>query len=252
MLKEEILLDSDKVSKKYFYPRYESFENPYYVKSGDNQLACYYHKIENPKKTIIHFHGNGEVVSDYIGSFSQQIEALGCSILFAEYRGYGLSTGDSPSLVSMLDDVERIITSIDVPLEDIVLFGRSVGSIYALHGALVFPNISGLLIESGIADVATRVLKYMRKPKSAIKEQMRVEGREYFDHEQKLKAFQGKTLILHTLYDSLVHASNARRLYEWADEPEQLKLFLQGDHNDIFFVNDEEYFRELEEFIDGI
>ena len=252
MAKQEIILDSDKVSQKYFYPSYSNFENPYYVESGNNQLACYYHKIENPKKTIIHFHGNGEVVSDYIGLFSQQIEALGCSILFAEYRGYGLSTGDSPSLVSMLDDVERIIKSIDVPLEEIVLFGRSVGSIYALHGAFISPNISGLVIESGIANVATRVLKYMRKPKSAIREQIRAEGREYFDHEQKLKAFQGKTLILHTLYDSLVHASNARRLYEWADEPKQLELFLRGDHNDIFFVNEKEYFRVLGEFIDGI
>jgi len=38
-------------------------------------------------------------------------------------------------MVSMLDDVEHIIKSIDVPMEEIVLFGRSVGSIYALYGA---------------------------------------------------------------------------------------------------------------------
>ena len=38
--------------------------------------------------------------------------------------------------------------------------------------------------------------------------------------------------IKHTMYDSLVHASNARKLYEWATEPKQLKLFLDGDHNE--------------------
>ena len=247
-----LLLNSNKVSNKYFYPSYSSFENPYYVESGNNQLACYYHKIKNPKKTIIHFHGNGEVVSDYLDLFAGQIETLGCSILFAEYRGYGLSTGDSPTLVGMLEDVEKIIQSIDVPPQEIVLFGRSVGSIYALHGASLFPNVAGLVIESGIADVVSRVLRLIRKPKTVEKEQMKEEGKIYFNHEKKMKTFQGQTLVMHTLYDSLVHASNARRLYDWANEPKKLKLFLQGDHNDIFFVNEEEYFKVLEEFIDGI
>jgi len=248
----ELLLNSEKVSKIYFYPRYSNFKQPYYVESGDSTLACYYHKIENPKKTIIHFHGNGEVVSDYFDSFISQIEALECNILFAEYRQYGLSTGEAPSLVGMLEDVEKIIKSIDVAPQEIVLFGRSVGSIYALHGAFLFPNISGLVIESGISNVVIRLLKLMRKPKTIIKEQMRKEGKIYFDHEKKIKAFQGKTLIMHTKYDSLVHSSNAKTLYAWANEPKQLKLFWDGDHNDISFVNKEEYFNVLGEFIDGL
>jgi len=247
-----LLLNSEKVSKRYFYPRYASFEKPYYVESGKNTLACYYHKIENPKKTIIHFHGNGEVVSDYFDLFLPQIEKLGCSILFAEYRQYGLSTGEAPSLVGMLEDVEQIIKSIDVAPQEIVLFGRSVGSIYALHGASLFPNVAGLVIESGIANVVMRILKLTRKPKTSIKEQMREEGKVYFDHEQKIKSFHGQTLIMHAKYDSLVHSSNAKTLYDWANEPKQLKLFWDGDHNDIFFVNEEEYFDVLGEFIDGL
>ncbi|NOZ91489.1 MAG: alpha/beta hydrolase [Epsilonproteobacteria bacterium] len=248
----EILLNSKAVSNKYFYPRYSNLENSYYIESGNNKLACYYHKIEHPKKTIIHFHGNGEVVSDYIGSFVEKIEALGCSILLAEYRSYGLSSGDSPSLIDMLDDIENIIKSIDVPLEEIVLFGRSVGSIYALHGAYLFPNISGLVIESGIADVASRIIRFVKKSRTDIIEQMRDEGREYFDHEEKIKSFQGQTLIMHTLYDSLVSVSNAHRLYRWANEPKKLELFLNGDHNSIFHVNKEEYWKVLGEFIDGL
>jgi len=248
----EILLNSKAVSNKYFYPRYSNLENPYYIESGNNKLACYYHKIEHPKKTIIHFHGNGEVVSDYIGSFVEKIEALGCSILLAEYRGYGLSSGDSPSLIDMLDDVENIIKSIDVPLEEIVLFGRSVGSIYALHGAYLFPNISGLVIESGIADVASRIIRFVKKSRTDIIKQMREEGKKYFDHEKKIKTFQGQTLIMHTKYDSLVHSSNAEQLYSWANKPKKLELFLEGDHNNIFWVNQEEYFRVLGEFINGL
>jgi len=71
-------------------------------------------------------HGNGEIVSDYIYS---KLSYLEYNILYAEYRGYGFSSGDNPSLVNILDDVEHIIKSIDTPLEDIILFGRSIGSI---------------------------------------------------------------------------------------------------------------------------
>jgi len=247
----EPLLNSEKVSKRYFYPRKASFENPYYVQSGENQLACYYHKIENPKKTIIHFHGNGETVADYLNDFEHKVETLGCSILFAEYRQYGLSTGKPPTLVGMLEDVEKIINSIDVPPEEIILFGRSVGSIYAIHGASLFPNISGLVIESGIANVVNRVFRLIRRPNHSIREQMIQEGKKYFDHEAKLKAFQGKVLIMHTLYDSLVHASNARQLYQWANDPKELELFLEGDHNCILISNKEAYFQLLKNLIEG-
>jgi len=252
---KDSILNHETISKRYFYPRYESFENPYYVQSGENRLACYYHKIDNPRKTIIYFHGNGEVVADYVGFLEDKIETLlGCSILFAEYRSYGLSTGDTPTLVDMLDDVKIIVESIDVPLEEIVLFGRSVGSIYALHGASIFPNVAGLVIESGISNVVSRVLKMIKKPQKigTTREALFEEGKIYFDHEEKIKAFKGKTLIMHTRFDSLVSSVNAIKLFSWANEAKKLKLFFEGDHNDILFVNEEEYFELLNEFIGNL
>ena len=251
---KDSILNHNNISRKYFYPEYAEFNNPFFVESGNNRLACYYHKIDNPKKTIIHFHGNGEVVAEYIdSSMPTKLEKMGCSILFAEYRSYGLSTGDKPSLVDMLDDVEEIIKSIKIPMEEIVLFGRSVGSIYALHGASIFPNIAGLIIESGISNVVTRVLK-MVKPSSigTTKEELLKEGTIYFDHKKKIKNFQGKTLIMHTKYDSLVSSINAEMLYSWADEPKELKLFLDGDHNNIMSINLEEYFASIAKFIDEL
>jgi len=248
------ILNHESISQRYFYPRYESFENPYFVQSGDNILACYYHKVDNPRKTIIYFHGNGEVVADYTNFLEKKIETrLGCSVLFAEYRGYGLSTGGSPCLVDMLDDVKAIIESIGVPPEEIVLFGRSVGSIYALHGASVFPNIAGLVIESGISNVVARVLRMIKPKKIGTTRELLVkEGAIYFNHEEKIKSFQGKTLILHTRFDSLVSSSNANDLFSWANEPKSLKLFFEGDHNDIMRVNEKEYFDLLDRFIENL
>ena len=249
---KDSILNHETISKRYFYPRQVSFENPYYVQSGENTLACYYHKIENPRKTIIYFHGNGEVVADYVDFLEHKMETLlGCSILLVEYRGYGLSTGTTPKLVDMLNDVKMIVESIDVPEEEIILFGRSVGSIYALHGASIFPNIAGLVIESGISNVVSRVLRMIKKPEKigTTREALFEEGKIYFDHEEKMNAFKGETLIMHTRFDSLVSSVNANELFSWANEPKKLKLFFEGDHNDILFVNEEEYFRLLDEFV---
>ena len=246
------ILDHKAVSQKYFYPRHASFPDPFFVTSGNNQLACYYYKIENPKKTIIHFHGNGEVVADYFNFFEREMEALGCSTLFAEYRQYGLSTGDAPSLVEMLDDVEQIIKSIDIPPEEIILFGRSVGSIYALHGASIFPNIAGLVIESGISDVVVRIFRLIKPKKKEMEDEVIADGKKYFDHKKKLESFKGKTLIMHTLHDTLVSSSNARELYRWANEPKKLNLFELGDHNNVMFANKEEYIGLLDEFIGSL
>jgi pimeloyl-ACP methyl ester carboxylesterase len=72
----------------------------------------------------------------------------GIGTLFGEYRGYG----GSPALVSMLDDALAIVDATGVPPARIVLYGRSVGSIYPLHAA-AHRRVAGLIIESGIADV---------------------------------------------------------------------------------------------------
>lgn len=244
------ILNHPLISQNYFYPSYKYISNPYIVQSGNNKLACYYKEVPNATKTIIHFHGNGELASDYIYS---ELSYLGCNILYAEYRGYGSSSGDGPSLVNMLDDVEYIIKSINKPLEDIILFGRSVGSIYAIHGASMFPEIGGLIIESGIAYVVQRITR-MIDPSDigSTLEEFLNEGEKYFDHKKKLEKFQGKILIMHTKNDSLVNSENSISLHNWANEPKGLKLFLRGDHNDIMIVNKKEYIHLVKVFIETL
>lgn len=243
------ILDHKLISYNYFFPRVEYIKDPYIVKSHGCTLTCYYHHVEGSSKTIVHFHGNGETSSDYLHS---SLKSLGFSILFAEYRGYGMSSGE-PALVSMLDDVKPMISSLHIPMDEIILFGRSVGSIYAIHGSSIFPEISGLIIESGISNVAHRVLKRVFPDEiDSTYDEIIEEDRKYFDHQAKLEEFQGKTLILHTKNDSLVSSSNAMELYEWANEPKELKLFINGDHNDIMAVNKLDYLDTVKEFIESI
>ena len=44
------------------------------------------------------------------------------------------------------------------PASELIFFGRSVGSIFAIEAASRFPDAAGLVLESGIADVLERLL----------------------------------------------------------------------------------------------
>ncbi len=134
------VLDHEMIASRYFYPRPACFSEPYWVEAADgSRLACYFRRAAPDAKTVIYFHGNGEVVSDYLPDFPEWFVNNGYNCLMAEYRGYGMSTG-RPALAGMLDDVERVIDSLGVPDRRVVLFGRSIGSLYALH--LIFKGRS--------------------------------------------------------------------------------------------------------------
>ena len=68
--------------------------------------------------------GNGEVVADYVPEFADAFASIGFDTFFAEYRGYGGSTG-TPGLVRMLDDVAPILDSLGVPEDRLVLYGAA-------------------------------------------------------------------------------------------------------------------------------
>ncbi len=249
---DKSILDHEIISTRYFFPRQEGFDDPFWVDCGNAELACYYQHKFSDAKTVIFFHGNGEIAADYINLYVPVMEQLGCNCFLAEYRGYGMSTG-IPGLVSMLADVEAMIKAIDQPSKNLVLFGRSTGSLYAIHGAFLFPDIGGLIIESGIADMFERLLMRVRPEELNITlQQLQEEVGTYFDMQDKLRRYKGQSLIMHARHDSLVHFTHAQALHEWAPEPKTLKLFENGDHNDIFYANAKEYLQLLKDFLGSL
>jgi pimeloyl-ACP methyl ester carboxylesterase len=56
-----------------------------------------------------------------------------------EYRGYGDSTG-TPQFSAIMKDCQAIFEALKVKQEEIIVFGRSLGSIFALHFAHLYPK----------------------------------------------------------------------------------------------------------------
>lgn len=244
------LFDHPLIESRYFFPRRDAIPAPFWIDCGDARLACHLHRPDPEAPTLIHFHGNGETVADYLeDGWPAECERLGCNLLLAEYRGYGLSTG-RPQLGRMLEDVDRILAALEQAPERLVFFGRSVGSLFALQAVARCPAARGLILESGLADVGERLLLRVNPAELGVGAgEFEKALSDVFNHQEKLTAYAGQVLVMHARHDSLVDVSHGERLHAWARGPKRLRVFAEGDHNDLFWCNRREYFGEVGRFI---
>jgi pimeloyl-ACP methyl ester carboxylesterase len=243
------ILDHPLISSRYFFPRQEDLPGAFVVSGDDVQLACYHHAPHRDARTVVYFHGNGEVVADCVDLFAEPFAKLGLNVFFAEYRGYGSSSG-TPGLVLMLDDVPRMIRALNLAQEQLILFGRSVGSIYALHATGHFPDVAGLVIESGVADPLERILLRVEPEELGVTEtELQSEVNARLDHHRLLESFKRPSLFMHTRHDGLIDVAHAERMHGWAGGCKKLVVFERGNHNTIFGSNRAAYLSELQDFV---
>jgi pimeloyl-ACP methyl ester carboxylesterase len=250
MPEQNSILDQPAISGCYLFPQNRYVDDPFVVEVSGAELACYHHVIDPTLLTLVHFHGNGEVVADYIPWMADELEEIGLNSLFVEYRQYGRSTGKA-QLVAMLGDGEAVLDAAGIAPEEAIAFGRSIGSLYAIELVHRQPKIAGLVLESGIADPSERFLAYADLSGTGITEADVVnEAKQKFNHKRKLSSYNYPLLVLHTENDGLVEMTHAERNFSWAASPQKrLVRFPFGDHNSIMGRNQTEYFAALREFV---
>jgi pimeloyl-ACP methyl ester carboxylesterase len=184
------------------------------------------------------------------------------NIFLAEYRGYGISDGE-PNLVNFLADAEAIVKAVPSPAHKIILFGRSLGSLQAIHAASVIPGIHAMILESGIANVGDYVVKKVKRLgllasrmvpdapfyRSLDREPLRQRLNDMFDHKGKLSRFNGRSLVVCTQDDEQTPAEDSKTLFTWLTGQKVLQVFPRGDHNSIFFENRFTYCRLILDLI---
>jgi pimeloyl-ACP methyl ester carboxylesterase len=246
-------LDVPGVSTRVFFPDDAAGPEPFHVEFGEGRLACYRETRHPSALTVLYFHGNGETAWDSFRWLGPLFDRLRVNVCFAEYRGYGASDG-SPGLVSMLEDTERILDALHLPENRVVVFGRSLGSIYAIDLASRRPDIAGLVIESGIADVAERLIYRLEGRLEGVSNESIAEAAgHWFDHKAKLEVYPGELLILHASHDDLIHRSHAERNFAWSgSSKKELVVFPEGGHNTILVANFDEYEKSLRTFFERI
>ena len=237
------ILDHPALSQRYFFPRPDAQPDPTWVEAEGARLRCAHFAPHPAAPTVLHFHGNGEVVRDWCPVLPDAFAAWGLNTFLAEYRGYGGSTG-APSLTPLLGDALTAADAAGDPRR-LLVYGRSVGSLYALHVAAHRP-VGALIIESGIADVHERIRLRLRPEQLGTDAAgLRAAVDAHFDHRAKLAAFTGPVLVLHARGDDLVGPHHGQQLAEWAGDRAALHLYARGDHNSIHAHNGPDIVRRV-------
>lgn len=110
------------------------------IRSSDN-VTLHAFWIRHPGEkgrfvpTFVYLHGNAGNMGHRLHNASGIFHTLQCNLLMVEYRGYGLSTG-TPIERGLYADaraaIDYLFTRHDLDLNQIVLFGRSLGGAVAI------------------------------------------------------------------------------------------------------------------------
>ena len=198
--------------------------------------------------TILFFHGNGEIVSDY-DEIAPFYNRNGINFLPVDYRGYGRSTGN-PTVGDMMMDAHRIFeyvkdrcnhTDHSGPL---IVMGRSLGSASALELAFHYGDrVNGLIIESGFAYSAP-LLRLLGVNTAALG----FDESEGFENISKIETFVNPTLVIHAEYDHIIPFSDGQALFDACPANDKTLLKIPGaNHNDILACGFPQYMGAIQQ-----
>ena len=213
------------------------------------QVGARFHLIDTSFPTVLFFHGNGEIVTDY-DDIANVYNQKNINFIIADLRGYGFSNGE-PNVVNTQTDAHMVLDYVIQHLEKlkyigpIFIMGRSLGSVSALELAGRYPkDFSGLIIESGFADEDP-----LFKLIGTTAEQAGFSREDGFLNGDKIKKYHGPLLIIHAEQDHIIPFSQGQNLHNSC--PSKEKTFLpipNANHNNILGVSFLKYFEEVERF----
>ena len=221
---------------------------------GDGvELNARYHPSDLSQPTILHFHGNGEIVADY-DDVAPIFHSLGATLVSTDYRGYGHSTG-TPSARGLVEDAHIVLDHVIGFLMErghtgpLVVMGRSLGSAPAIElASMRGGEIAGLIVESGFA--RTRPLLALF---GVSLESLDLEDVSGLDNEDKMAEVHIPVLVLHAEQDVLLPPWNGKEIYQRAaSHKKHLVMIPNADHNSIMAFGGQRYWGAIAEFLTAL
>ncbi len=249
------IFDSIQFNENLFFPRPDPLPGPpdceeIYVQVDENvNVHCRKHPVPQAGISLLFFHGNGEVVSDY-DDIVQAFTALGMEMTICDYRGYGKS-GGTPSLRNSLEDARTIYQY----LRDngklgssVCVMGRSLGAASAIELCSKFSDISSCIIESGYADPIPLVERRgLRIDRTTPEEDA------LFNNSLKIQKVHCPLLIMHGEDDFLISPKEAQLNYQQAGSKMKTLEILEGvGHNDMMMAENGGYFSSMRRFLESL
>jgi len=173
---------------------------------------------------VIMMHGNAENIT---GGSINIAHDWNVNMLLIEYPGYGLSPG-SPTAVEINAHCEIALhfltNTIGVPLKNIILAGRSIGTGPACKLAAKY-EIGGLILISAYSTICDIIANFIGWPAHML-------FWERWDNKQAIETVVCPTLFIHGAKDTLIPCTHSKLLHQLS--PAKIKiirLLENADHN---------------------
>lgn len=199
---------------------------------------------EVPRGALLFLHGNAGNISHRIDSI-RIFHELGLSVLIVDYRGYGRSEG-RPTEAGTYGDAlaawRYLREQREVPAQQIVVFGRSLGSAVAAWLA-ARESVAAVILESPFTsapDLGAELLPWL-----PIRWLLRFE----YDTLAAVRAIDAPLLVVHSRDDEIVPFHHGKTIFDAATPPKMF-LEIEGGHNDGFLRSRASYVTGLTRFLD--
>eukprot|EP00298_Acanthocystis_sp_HF-20_P028021 c64_g1_i1.p1 GENE.c64_g1_i1~~c64_g1_i1.p1 ORF type:complete len:284 (+),score=104.12 c64_g1_i1:24-854(+) len=242
--------------------RVKTHQDLHWLTTKDNfKIPCFYIKHDQAKYTVIYSHGNAEDIGISAEFFDTLVYRTKVNLLAYEYGGYSISYVEEKSSRLSFSSFESesagkpneqtcyysiqaaydfLVNEHNVPKENIILFGRSLGSGPTVDLASKEKNIAGVILQSPL--------------ESGIRSQMGSAARplgfmDIFRNIDKIEKVEAPTMIIHGTADRVVPCSNGKSLYKRLKKPVEPHWLSGFGHNDI---PDDIVFKAVVEFLKKI
>ncbi len=220
-----------------------NYRDIYLTTEDQMKIHGWYLPLENPRATLLFFHGNGGNISHRLDKL-EIFNELGFSVLIIDYDGYGLSEGgpsesgtyqDAEAAWKYLTDVQKINTN------KIIIYGESLGGAVATWLATQH-DAGALILDSTFTSIYEMGKRYY--PFLPLKLISRIK----YPTIDRISHINCPLLIIHSSEDDIVPFEMGKKLFEHANQPKDF-LQIHGDHNYGFMQSREQYYTGFDHFI---
>ena len=243
LLQEKFIFIAVHSSDKVNYTLASEFEEVFLDTPYNGRIHGLHIKSKESKGVILYFHGNTGSIRRWAVT-GEELTSYGYDVFIVDYRGYGKSRGRRSEAAMHLDAeaaYDYLLESYSE--ENIVIYGRSLGSGFAVHLAAMHP-LSKLVLETpfySLLEIAEQQAPYV-----PIGFLLRFPLRS----DEVIGGIQNPLIVFHGTRDRVVPYHSGLKLYERAGSPKkQMVTIPRGRHNDLAKYA---LFREkMREFLDA-
>ncbi len=196
--------------------------------------------VQEAKATILYFHGNRDNLVRWVES-AQQYKKYGTNVMVVDYRSYGKSTGKVSEENLLQDAILWYEKALELSKgQKIILFGRSLGSGFAIYVANQ-KKVEALILETPYTSMVAVIdahVPYFIAQRTDLK----------LKNEDFLSKIKVPTIIFHGTADEVIPYEIGRKVYT-SMGPQTTKLVTldSGGHNNLSSFSD--YWNELDDWM---